>query len=73
MGLVRFHANEWHIDPHKIGVLGFSAGGYLVQRSARILITGCAHLSMPQTEKAAGPILPSQFIPGICGPKTTLS
>src|SRR5580692_3532560 len=30
IGLVRFHANEWHIDPHKIGVLGFSAGGYLV-------------------------------------------
>ncbi len=24
------HAAEWHIDPHKIGVLGFSAGGYLV-------------------------------------------
>jgi len=30
MGLVRFHAPEWHIDPHKIGVLGFSAGGHLV-------------------------------------------
>jgi acetyl esterase/lipase len=30
IGLVRFHAAEWHIDPHKIGVLGFSAGGYLV-------------------------------------------
>ena len=30
MGLARFHAAEWHIDPHKIGVLGFSAGGYLV-------------------------------------------
>lgn len=30
MGLVRLHAVEWHIDPHKIGVLGFSAGGYLV-------------------------------------------
>lgn len=28
--LVRFHASEWHVDPHKIGVLGFSAGGYLV-------------------------------------------
>lgn len=27
MGLVRLHAAEWHIDPHKIGVLGFSAGG----------------------------------------------
>jgi len=30
MGLVRLHAAEWHIDPHKIGVLGFSAGGYLI-------------------------------------------
>src|SRR5229473_2177541 len=30
VGLVRFHATEWHIDPHKIGVLGFSAGGHLV-------------------------------------------
>jgi acetyl esterase/lipase len=29
MGLVRFHAAAWHIDPHKIGVLGFSAGGHL--------------------------------------------
>jgi len=23
------HAAEYHIDPHKIGVLGFSAGGHL--------------------------------------------
>jgi acetyl esterase/lipase len=30
MGLVRLHAAEWHVDPHKIGVLGFSAGGFLV-------------------------------------------
>src|SRR3984957_6765867 len=30
IGLVRFHAAEWHIDPHKIGVLGFSAGGHMV-------------------------------------------
>jgi acetyl esterase/lipase len=30
MGLVRLHAAEWHIDPHKIGVLGFSAGGHMV-------------------------------------------
>jgi len=28
--MVRSRASEWHIDPHKIGVLGFSAGGYLV-------------------------------------------
>ena len=30
VGLVRLHAAEWHIDAHKIGVLGFSAGGHLV-------------------------------------------
>jgi acetyl esterase/lipase len=30
MGLVRLHASDWGIDPHKIGVLGFSAGGHLV-------------------------------------------
>jgi len=30
VGLVRHHATEWKIDPHKIGVLGFSAGGHLV-------------------------------------------
>ena len=30
LGLIRLHAAEWHIDPHKIGVLGFSAGGHLV-------------------------------------------
>lgn len=29
MRLVRFHAAQWHIDVHRIGVLGFSAGGYL--------------------------------------------
>src|SRR5580658_7351097 len=29
LGLVRFHAAEWHVDSHKIGVLGFSAGGHL--------------------------------------------
>ena len=30
LGLVRSHAAEWHIDPRRIGVLGFSAGGHLV-------------------------------------------
>ncbi|HTT18274.1 MAG TPA: alpha/beta hydrolase [Candidatus Sulfotelmatobacter sp.] len=29
IGLLRFHAADWHIDPQKIGVLGFSAGGHL--------------------------------------------
>jgi len=27
--LVRYHAKEWNIDPDKVGILGFSAGGHL--------------------------------------------
>lgn len=27
--LVRQHASAWKIDPHKIGIMGFSAGGHL--------------------------------------------
>jgi acetyl esterase/lipase len=30
MGLVRLHAAEWKINSHKVGVMGFSAGGHLV-------------------------------------------
>jgi acetyl esterase/lipase len=30
LSLARYHAAELHINPHKIGVIGFSAGGHLV-------------------------------------------
>jgi len=30
MGLLRLNASNWNINPNKIGVLGFSAGGYMV-------------------------------------------
>ena len=29
LGLTRHHANEWGLDPNRIGILGFSAGGHL--------------------------------------------
>ena len=29
MGMARLHAGEWGIDPKRVGVLGFSAGGHL--------------------------------------------
>jgi acetyl esterase/lipase len=47
LGLVRFHAAEWHIDTHKIGVIGFSAGGHLVADL-------CAHF-----KKRAYPVIDS--------------
>jgi acetyl esterase/lipase len=34
IGLVRHHARQWHIDPHRIGVMGFSAGGFLVAEAS---------------------------------------
>ncbi len=29
LGLVRTRAQEWHIDPHRVGIMGFSAGAHL--------------------------------------------
>ena len=29
MNLIRDHAKEWDVDPHKVAVCGFSAGGHL--------------------------------------------
>lgn len=48
IGLVRLHAREWHIDPNKIGVLGFSAGGYLVAE----ISTNYAHRLYPPIDAA---------------------
>lgn len=32
MSLIRSNAKEWNIDPNKIGIIGFSAGGHLTAR-----------------------------------------
>jgi len=29
IGIVRSHAANWGVDPHRVGILGFSAGGHL--------------------------------------------
>ena len=29
LGILRSHASEWHVDPNRVGVLGFSAGAHL--------------------------------------------
>jgi acetyl esterase/lipase len=34
LSLVRSHAQEWDIDPNRIGMVGFSAGGHLVIATA---------------------------------------
>ena len=32
--VVRRHAAEWHLDPAKVGIIGFSAGGYVAVQAA---------------------------------------
>lgn len=44
MALVRQHAAEWGIDPGRVGMMGFSAGGHLVS-------TAATHFDRPVLEK----------------------
>ncbi len=48
LGLVRLHAAEWHVDPRKVGVMGFSAGGHL----AAAVSTRFAKRSYPPVDAA---------------------
>lgn len=38
--LARFHSREWGIDPERIGIIGFSAGGHLASTAATHFDTG---------------------------------
>src|SRR5256884_5471984 len=40
--LVRANASEWNLDPTKIGILGFSAGGHLTSSAATHFDAGSA-------------------------------
>ena len=48
LGLVRHRATEWGIDPKKIGILGFSAGGHL----AALASNQCDPRSYPVVDEA---------------------
>ncbi len=44
---VRSHAADWGIDPHRVGVLGFSAGGHLASTAATHFDAGSASAADP--------------------------
>ena len=48
LGIVRYRAKEWGIDPRRIGILGFSAGGHL----AAALSNNYDQRSYPQVDDA---------------------
>ncbi len=44
---IRAQADQWHIDPHKVGAMGFSAGGELVALAAMHGVSGDAASNDP--------------------------
>ncbi len=52
MGLLRQNAAQYGIDPHKVGVLGFSAGGHMV-----------AHISTHFAKRAYAPVDAADALP----------
>ena len=53
--LTRHHAKEWNIDPDKVGVLGFSAGGHLTTTVLTHFDNGSADSSDPIDRESCRP------------------
>jgi acetyl esterase/lipase len=52
---VRAKAAEWNIDPNKIGIIGFSAGGHLVSTVITQFDTGDKNASDPIAQQSSRP------------------
>jgi acetyl esterase/lipase len=61
---VRARAAEWSVDPHKVGVIGFSAGGQLAALSATRSDTGDANASDPIEKQNSRPDFAALIYPG---------
>ena len=53
--MVRSHAGEWHIDPARIGVMGFSAGGHLAATVSTHFDSGESAATDPVDRAASRP------------------
>jgi acetyl esterase/lipase len=53
--LVRHHADAWNLDPDNLGVMGFSAGGYLTAAAGTIYDEGKPGASDPVERKSCRP------------------
>ncbi|MEK7412396.1 MAG: alpha/beta hydrolase, partial [Planctomycetota bacterium] len=52
---VRAHAADWRIDPHRVGILGFSAGGHLAANATTDAIPGDPHATDPIERHSSRP------------------
>lgn len=62
MRIMRSHTSEWHIDPEKIGVVGFSAGGNLAALLSKNFNYQGAHV--PPSTVTAKPDFQMVIYPG---------
>ena len=62
--LVRSRASDWDIDPARIGVAGFSAGGYLAARASRIYDAGNPASPDPVERVSSKPAFQVLIYPG---------
>lgn len=53
--LVRARAKEWHVDPNRIGIMGFSAGGEQAARAALTFDAGTATAADPIDRQSSRP------------------
>ena len=57
IGLVRQHAAEWHVQPDKIAVCGFSAGGHLALSGAVLAVPGLPDPPRPNAVILGYPVI----------------
>ena len=62
---VRAHAEEWKIDPHRIGIMGFSAGGHLASSVATHYTAGETASADPVDRVSSRPDLQILVYPAI--------
>jgi acetyl esterase/lipase len=55
MRLVRTHASQWNIDPNRVGVMGFSAGGHLASSGLTKFDRGHAESKDPVERESCRP------------------
>ncbi|MGN6544462.1 MAG: alpha/beta hydrolase [Aureliella sp.] len=65
--LIRSNADEWHIDPNKVGVMGFSAGGELASLASLRPGTGHSDAKDPLDRLSARPNFQALIYPGRSG------
>jgi acetyl esterase/lipase len=63
--LVRSRSAEWHLDPDRIGVMGFSAGGQLAALAATRYDSGAANSSDPVERQSSRPRFQALLYPAI--------